>query len=180
MSSILTRTAQMVDFIQIREAINGQIATRDPQIEALYKEVNELEQMIEQLVKYCENLYKTLPALEFYSQGMSSILPKLYDSNTFLRETSFKISQVHQTHADIYKEAHQDCQTILEYIKKLLQIFNQIRLINTQKNKSRLVYDHYVHKLENLKNCLAKKKSKSQFYNETPKEAERFARVSNS
>lgn len=177
MSSILTRTAQMVHSTQIREAIDGQTITRDPQIEALYKEANEIEQVIQQLVNYCEYLYKTLPALEYFSQGMSSVLPKLYDSHTFLRESTLQISEVHQTNVNIFKEAEQDCKIILEHIKKLLHIFSQVRFLNSQRNKSRLIYDHYVHKLESLRNSLTKKKSKSQFYNETPKEAERLARV---
>lgn len=178
MSSIISRTAQMVSLMQIREAIDSQIVTRDPQLEALSKEASEVEKGIQQLVNYCEYLNKTIPALEYFSQGISITVPKLYESCACLKEPSLRISDAHRTNLSIYKESEQDCAIILEHIKKLQQIFNQVRSLKSQRNKSRLVYDHYVHKLHNLRNSFARKRQKNQNYQETPKESERYARVS--
>jgi hypothetical protein len=178
MSSIISRTAQMVSIMQIREAIDSQIVTRDPQLEALSKEAAEVEKGIQELVTYCEYLNKTIPALEYFSQGVSSTVPKLYESCACLKEPILKISDAHQSNSSIYKESEQDCSIILEHIKKLLQVFNQVRSLKSQRNKSRLIYDHYLHKLQKLRSIFAIKRQKNQNYKETPKESERYARVS--
>jgi hypothetical protein len=102
---------------------------------------------------------------------------KLYDRTTAHRGPALQISEVHQSCHGVFKETEEEFKGLMDHMSQWFKIFDDIREISKQRNKSRLIYDHYVQKLNSLKASIAKKRSKNPNYHETPKEAERIARV---
>ena len=66
---------------------------------------------------------------------------------------------------------------MLEEAQTWFVLFDEVRSYQKQREKTRLIYDHYVSKVEELRSAIAKKKSRNPSYQETTKEAERLLRV---
>lgn len=123
-----------------------------------------------------ETLSKSLHGVEYFCTGMSEALGKLYDKSSYHRGAVLQISEVHQSLFQWHSETSAGLEKLLEDTRSWLAPFDEVRTFNRQRDKSRLIYDHYMSKLDGLKATVAKKKSRNPTYIESSKESERIAR----
>lgn len=107
---------------------------------------------------------------------MSTSLGKLYDKSSYHRGAVLQISEVHESMLQWHSETAAGVAKLLEDTRSWITPFDDVRTSYRQRDKSRLIYDHYMSKLDDLKSTVAKKKSRNVTYMESSKESQRIAR----
>ena len=182
MSSIRTRAAQRVKDMQIKESFNQNLVTRDEELETLFQECKEVEEYLKSVVESGEMLQRSVEVLGHFSNGLSSSLISLFSKSSFHDAPIEKISEAHQSLLQWTTETVILTQTtsltrLLEETQHWFGLFDEVRTYQRQREKTRLVYDHYVTKVEDMQTNIAKKRSRNPSYQETGKEADRLVRV---
>lgn len=143
----------------------------------MFADCEKVEGAIKYFVTFVEHFMKSLQGVEYFCSGMSTALVKIFDKSSYHRGPVLQVSEVHETMLQSHADASARVGKLLEETKDWFAPFDDVRASNKQRDKSRLIYDHYMSKLDDLRSAVAKKKARNPTYVETNKESERIARV---
>lgn len=177
MSSLRTRTAQRVTSTQIKESFNSGLITRDTELDALLDECQTVEIALRKTGDCVDRLKSALDSIAVYSSDFSQALGELYGKSAFHQGLAMQVAEAHQAIRSWSVETVEELGLLGEENRLWGGLFDEVKNLQKQRDKTRLVYDHYLSKFEDLQTALAKKKSKNPAYQETSKELERLARV---
>lgn len=182
MSSIRTRAAQRVFFTQIKESFNKNLITRDANLDSLFDECNQVENYMKNLQSFTDSLKRAIDGIAAFSSGLNSSLSELLSTSKYHSTPAMKIAEVHQHMAGWAGECVASKQTevlarALEESQTWFVLFDEVKAVQKQREKTRLIYDHYVAKLDELRTAISKKKARNPSYVENSKEADRLQRV---
>jgi len=177
MSSIRTSTAQRVLPTQIKESFNAGLITRDSELDSLLEECQTVEIALRKTGDCVDRLKSALDSITVYSSDFSQALEELYGKSAFHQGLAMQVTEAHQAIRSWSVETAEELGRLAEEKRMWGGLFDEVKNLQRQKEKTRLVYDHYLSKVEDLQTLLAKKKSKNPAYQETSKEVERLARV---
>lgn len=144
--------------------------------DAVYEECEKAEAALKYFVTFVEHFAKSLQGIEYFCTGMSTALVQLYDKSSYHRGAVLQISEVHQSLQQWHGETAGKVSQLVDNARDWLAPFDEVRVAYRQRDKARLIYDHYMSKLDSLKTAVAKKKARNVTYVESSKEAERITR----
>jgi len=182
MSSIRTRAAQRVLPTQIKESFNKNLITRDANLDSLFDECNQVEGFMKNLQSFTDHLRRSIDGIAAFSSGLNASLTELFSSSAHHSRPALQIAEVHQRMSGWAGECVGIRQTgvldrLLEESQSWFVLFDEVKGMQKQRDKTRLIYDHYAAKLDELRTTVAKKKARNPSYTESSKEADRLQRV---
>lgn len=162
--------------------MNKNLITRDASFESLLDECYQIESLMKNMISYAEYLERSIEGIAYFSGGIGTAIPRLFDKSEAHREVISDISEAHRSCEYAHKESVsltqiQQLQSISQESMSWFRFFEEVRVIEKSRKSTRLVYDHYVQKVEQLRAAVQRKKERNSNYHESPKIAERIYRV---
>lgn len=151
--------------------------TRDTELDGLLDDCQQVELALKRTGDCVDRLKGALESISTYCADLSQALEDLYGKSAFHQGLAIQIAEAHQAIRSWTAESVDELSHACEEKRMWSGLFDEVRNLQKQREKTRLVYDHYLSKVEDLQTTLAKKKSKNPAYQETSKEQDRLARV---
>lgn len=126
---------------------------------------------------FTDHLRRSVDGIAAFATGVNATLMELLSRSTYHSTPSQKISEVHHQLGAWATESVTSLDQLFEESQAWFVLFDEVRSLQKQREKTRLIYDHYVAKLDELRTSIAKKKSRNPGYIENSKEADRLQRV---